>query len=333
MDQVPEELALERATLRLINTVAFMSGTRAHSRRLRAVTGTELSPSELRFIELLGNRGAVPTSTVARELGIDLGQTSRQAAQLEAAGHLVRSTDAADRRRTLLELSKPAAAMLDQWLLAWSRDYLVTEPQWSADDIAALAEWFTLVYDRLVTALPDKPRSAAADRWTELAGDDYDAGTRAFIRPVVGIVTWVGQSGGFNDLLELIDAPVRQTGLFTLQVIQRSGPLPVAEVAARLAIDPSQASKRLRQLTQLRLVDRAVDGFDRRSTLVRISRKGAALLTRVLEVQLTVFQKLIDDLSPEDRQRWTPLVESYVTTLLDPRRATGAFGGDLFSRS
>ncbi|MET7896554.1 MarR family winged helix-turn-helix transcriptional regulator [Streptomyces mirabilis] len=326
MDDVAEELALEKATLRLVNAVAFLSGTRAHSRGLQAVTGVELGPSDLRLIELLGGRGAIATSVVARELGIDLGQASRQAAQLQAAGHLVRRTDPADRRRTLLELSESASTMLDEWLLAWSRDYQVSPAQWSTDEIEALGEWFALVHDRLVEALPDRPQPMAADRWAELAGAEYDTVTRSLLHPVIGIVTWVGQSGGFNDLLELIDVPLRETGLCTLQVIEHSGPLSVAEVAARLVIDPSQASKRLRNLTTLRLVDRAVDGFDRRSNLVRISRKGAALLERVFEVQLTTFEKLIDDLNPQDRLRWTPLVESYVEELLGRRSGSGRIG-------
>lgn len=335
MKSVTEDVALEMATLRLVNTVAFMSGTRAHSRRLREATGIELPPSALRFIELLSGRENVPTGLVARELGIDLAQASRQATQLESAGHIVRSTDPADRRRTLVALSEPTSAMLDRWLLAWSQDYLTAMTRWSRDEIAAIADWFALAHERLIDALPDRPRSTAAERWDELAGAEFDAETRFFLRTMISTVTWVSQSGGIDDLLQIIDAPVRQPGYFTLQVVQHSGPLPIAEVAERMAIDPSQASKRLKQLTDLRLVDRAVDGFDRRSNLIRISRKGATLLARVLEVQLTTFEQLTRDISGEDRRRWTPLVEAYVDATLRPRAGAESagrpIGPELFS--
>lgn len=313
------DLALEKATLRLINVVAFTSGTRAHSRRMRAATGIDLSPSDLRFIELLGGREPVSTSTVAKELGIDLAQASRQAGQLAAAGHIVRQTDPADRRRVLVGLSKTTARVLDQWLVDWSRDYLAAIERWSPEDIAATADWFALVHDRLVEALPDRPRSAAADRWVELAGNDHDAETRFFAHTMIGMVTWVGQSRGYNDLLELLDSPIRQQDFFTLQVIQHSGPLSIADIAERLAIDPSQASKRLRQLTDLRLVDRAVDGFDRRSSLIRVSRKGATVLAKVADLQMIAFEGLTEGISAEDRQRWTPLVQAYISGLFSRR--------------
>jgi DNA-binding MarR family transcriptional regulator len=313
---VSDRLALEEATLRLVNAVAFMAGTRAHSRRLRAATGIELPPSYLRFIELLSGREPAPMSVVARDLGIDLAQASRQAGHLEAAGHIVRNTDPDDRRRTLVALSASTTAMLDEWLLAWSRDYLPAAARWRTDEIACVADWFALAHHRLVEALPDRPRSAAADRWAELAGAGFEPETRHFLHTMISFVTWISQSRGFDDLLELIDAPVRQTNFFTLQVIRHSGPLPIAEVAERLAIDPSQASKRLRELTDLRLVDRAVDGFDRRSNLIRVSRKGVTLLTKVAQVQMTAFEGLTADLSPDDRRRWTPLVQAYVDRML-----------------
>jgi len=336
VDEVTEDARLERATLRLINAAAFLAGTRAHSRRLRAVTGVDLGPSDVRFIELLSGLDAVPTSVVARGLGVDLAQASRQATQLEAAGHIVRRTDPDDRRRTLLALSAPTAAMLDEWLLAWSGDYLDSIARWNAGEVAALTEWFKLVHDRLVAALPDRPRSAAADRWLELAAEDHDRETRAFLHTMISLTTWVSQSRGFNDLLERLDAPVRQSGFSALQVVQQSGPLSIVEIAERLAIDPSQASKRLRQLTELRLVDRAVDGFDRRSSLIRLSRKGAALLAKVAEEQLATFEEMTEDISRADRLRWTPLVEAYIGTLLTRRvSADGVLrsaGQELFSR-
>jgi DNA-binding MarR family transcriptional regulator len=206
--------------------------------------------------------------------------------------------------------------MLDDWLLAWSRDYLPTVALRHTAEIACVADWFALAHQRLVEALPDRPRSAAADRWAELAGAGFEPETRHFLHTMIGLVTWVSQSRGFDDLLEIIGAPVRPANFFTLQVIHNSGPLPIAEVAERLVIDPSQASKRLRELTDLRLVDRAVDGFDRRSNLIRVSRKGLTLLTRVAEVQMTAFEELTADLSTADRRRWTPLVQTYVTRML-----------------
>jgi DNA-binding MarR family transcriptional regulator len=326
VEKANADTALERATLRLINTVAYIATSRAHSRRLHAVTGIDLPPSDIRMLELLSGRDPVPTSVLAAELRIDLAQASRQATQLESSGHLTRSTDPVDRRRTLVGLSHTTAAHLDHWLLGWSKDYLAPVADWEPGDIEELTQWFALVLARFEEALPDRPRSKASERWQELVDPfEYDAVTRKFLSTVIGLVTWVSQSGGFGDLLEMIGAPIRQHAYFTLRVVARNGPMPVAGVAERLGIDPSQASKRLRQLTDLRLVDRAVDGFDRRSNLIRVSRKGSALLTKVDDIQLASFASLVGDVDELDRRHWATLSKAYADRML--RGRVGPDGG------
>lgn len=310
---------LESATLRLINSVAFVSSSRTHTRRVLAATGIELPPSDLRFLEWLNGRGPVGTKSAATELRIALTQASRQATQLEAAGHVIRSTDRTDRRRSLLRLSPPTAALLDKYVLTWSGDF-GPPAEWTAEEVASATEWFDLALRRLCEALPDRPRGSAADRWAEVAGPNHEPTVAKFLTTMIGLVTWVGLSNGFNDLLQLIGSPVRQPGLVALNLVAHSGPLSVAEVADRLGIEPSRASKRLRQLTDLGLVDRDVDAVDRRSRLVHVSQKGLALIARVEEVQLETFKELAPAISPEQRRCWTPLVADYVDSVLDGRR-------------
>ena len=311
--------ALESATLRLVNAIALTAGTRSHSRRLRAVTGIDLPPSDLRFLELLSGREPAATSVIARELGIDITQASRQAAQLHKAGHVARTTDPEDRRRTLLSLTDETTALMDAWLVAWSRDYLAVISTWTPEQIEVLGSWFALVLHRFTEALPDSPRPAVADRWLELSGDDYDHATRFFLHTMIGIVTWVALSGGFKTLLELRSAGVSEAGFLALHVIATSGPLSIAEVAERLAVDPSQASKRITELVNDGLLDRAVDEFDRRSTRVRVSRKGRQLVDGVFEFQMASFGVLTTDLGRAERDQWTPYVVAYVDAMLNRR--------------
>jgi DNA-binding MarR family transcriptional regulator len=311
--------ALESATLRLVNAIALTAGTRSHSRRLRAVTGIDLPPSDLRFLELLSGREPAATSVIARELGIDITQASRQAAQLHKAGHVARTTDPEDRRRTLLSLTDETTTLMDAWLVAWSRDYLAVISTWTPEQIEVLGSWFALVLHRFTEALPDSPRPAVADRWLELSGDDYDHATRFFLHTMIGIVTWVALSGGFKTLLELRSAGVSEAGFLALHVIATSGPLSIAEVAERLAVDPSQASKRITELVNDGLLDRAVDEFDRRSTRVRVSRKGRQLVDGVFEFQMASFGVLTTDLGRAERDQWTPYVVAYVDAMLNRR--------------
>lgn len=328
MGAAEQTISLEVASLQLINMVAYGSSSRAHNRRTRAVTGLDLPPSDIRILEFLAGRPPLPLSRLASELGIDLAQASRQAAALEVGGHVVRMEDPSDRRRTLVRLSAETTALMDQWLLDWTSGYLTPVADWSLHDVADLTRWFVHTRECLEAALPDKSASTLPHRWNALiACETQDPVMRGFADSIVGLVSWVGQSGGFNDLLQFLDAPVGQHGYFTLRTISRRGPIPIAEVAEQLAIHPSQASKRIRQLVDLGLVDRAVDAFDRRSSLVRASSKGTALEQRVGTSQLDHFRRLLGELDPIDQLHWEPLMTRYLSALDDVAVSSGRWAG------
>jgi DNA-binding MarR family transcriptional regulator len=160
------------------------------------------------------------------------------------------------------------------------------------------------------------PRVRLPDDWHRqagLAGDDPCL--RSYLETMVRLVRLVGLSRGFDDMLEKIQAPIRQHAYFALRLIGRHGPMAISEVAARLGVDPSQASKRVRTLQEHKLVDRTVDGFDRRSWRVRGSQRGATLIERVHELQLSGFREVLGELPDAERARWTGLMERLLAQL------------------
>jgi DNA-binding MarR family transcriptional regulator len=331
-----QDVHLQVATLQLVNMVAFESSSRAHSHRLKAVTGLDLPPSDVRILEFLAGRDPLPLSRLAADLGVDLAQASRQATALEVLSHVVRTTDDVDRRRTLVSLSAGTTTLMDAWLLDWSSAYLSPLDGWSSGDVEQLTDWFRRVHECLSAALPGKPTSRLSERGQTLfPAHACDPVTRMFLSTVVDLVVWVGRSGGFNDLLRALRTPLRQHGYFTLRVVSQRGPLAVADVAEHLAIDPSQASKRLSQLSQLGMVDRAVDTFDRRSSLVRLSRKGVALERRVQTWQLQQFIALLGEIDDREMARLVPLMNRYLRELehvaVASSRWTSIAGEPLFS--
>jgi DNA-binding MarR family transcriptional regulator len=311
-----QSLQLERTTLQLINVVAYGSSSRAHSRRIRDVTGMDLPPSDIRFLEFLAGREPMPLGMVATHLGMDLAQTSRQASSLEALGHVTRTTDPTDRRRTVVTLTARATGLMDRWLLDWSSGFPALLEGWSTQELGHLTSWFELVRARLDSAWPEEMAPRLPQRWEQLVGADaHEPGVRRFLSSLVALISWVHQGGQFNDLLEHLEAPIRQHGYFTLRVVSYHGPMSIAEVAECMAIDPSQASKRLRQLTELGLVDRAVDQFDRRSSRVCVSRAGRALERKILDQQLATFTDVMGAFPAADRQRWATLMARFMHQL------------------
>lgn len=312
-----DEHELERTTLTFVNAVAYASSSRGHSQRFKDATGWQLATSELRLLEYLTGRPPTATGDIARALGVDISQVSRQVGILTRLGHLTRSSDEQDGRRVLVALSPTATSVLDAWLSAWAAEYAGPIESWPSDHIANLTAWFARVHRELESALPGRPLSTAPRRWqAQAAHQDMPAEVRDFVATVVGLVAWVGQSGGFNDLLEQVGAPIRQHAYFTLRTVVREGPLTVAALADKLSIERPQASKRVAQLTEHGLLRRQQSRSDRRSSLLVATRRGRNLVAQVRQTQLHDLLLVVDEIPETDRALWTPLLSRYVHDLL-----------------
>jgi DNA-binding MarR family transcriptional regulator len=307
---VAKEVALETETLRLINLVAYAAYSRGFGRSFREATGIELPGSELRTLQALTAGTPVSIGELASMIDVDLGQASRQVTTLVEARLVDRVADPADRRRSLAILSDQGITVYNRWRGVWIQQYLEPVLLWAGDHIVTLTQWLTRVDTCLRQAL-QRPVTGHGlpDDWHHTAGLKSDEPSlRHYLEVMVRLVEMAGRSNGFNDLLTELRAPIRQQAYFALRLIARHGPMPISEVATRLAVDPSQASKRVRMLRQHGLVDQAVDSFDRRSAQVRVSRRGVLLVKRIHDLQLASFVSIVGEVSSDDRARWTPLM-------------------------
>lgn len=305
----------ERASLTLINSIASMAHSSMHRHMFAGATGMALSSHDVRVVELLSGLPPAPMSQIAGALAIDLAQASRQVSRLVEAGHLQRSVDAHDRRRVLVTLTPDTARRMDEWLLLWSAVHRSPLAAWSPSDLADFAQALAMQVDRLAQSLPEQPVLSVDARWDELVGNVLPHGERAAGRGLVALVTWVGQSEGFTNVLTHLDSPMQQSTFLTLRHIVAHGPLAVSEVATAMVIDPSQASKRISRLRTLGLLERGTSPVDRRQALVSASPAGLAFEQRVLDTQLALFSSILPPLSTSTRRRWTSLMQRYVTEL------------------
>jgi DNA-binding MarR family transcriptional regulator len=312
---VTNDVALEAATLQLINMVAYAAHARAFTRHFAEVTGVDLPGAELRTLLALTDRPPISTSELAAVLSVDVGQASRQVTTLAEQGLVERSADPADRRRSLLGLSERGAAVELLWRGAWTQKYLQPVLSWTDADVEAITEWLIIVEEALHKGLGSQPPHVDLPRDWHVRAGLADDRLRPYLERMVRLVRLVGQSRGFDDLLEEIQAPINQHAYFALRLIGRRGPMAIAELASVLGVDPSQASKRVRTLEEHKLVDRAVDGFDRRSWRVRASRRGNALIDRIHALQLSMFREALGDLPDAERVRWTGLMQRLLTQL------------------
>ena len=109
---------------------------------------------------------------------------------------------------------------------------------------------------------------------------------------------------------------VSETNLGALRLVERHGPLAVTDVARRLEIDQSNASRQIRALEEQGLVTRTVDPDDRRVARLEIAAAGRTVLTRVRAVALNDYAVALEDWSAQDRAQLAALLDRFRIALL-----------------
>jgi DNA-binding MarR family transcriptional regulator len=113
--------------------------------------------------------------------------------------------------------------------------------------------------------------------------------------------------------------PLTGAGLVALRAVERHGPVAVSELARRLELDQSTASRQIRPLEAEGLVTRTVDPADRRTARLAVTPKGRRLLDRVREVPLNDYAVALGDWSDADRATLAELLVRLREALLRTR--------------
>jgi DNA-binding MarR family transcriptional regulator len=107
-----------------------------------------------------------------------------------------------------------------------------------------------------------------------------------------------------------------ETYLGALRLIEQHGPIAVTDVARRLEIDQSNASRQIRALEEQGLVARTIDPDDRRVARLGVTTAGRKVLARVRAVALNDYAVALDDWSAQDRAQLAALLDRFRIALL-----------------
>jgi len=107
-----------------------------------------------------------------------------------------------------------------------------------------------------------------------------------------------------------------ETNLGALRLIERHGPIAVTDVARRLEIDQSNASRQIRALEEQDLVTRRVDPDDRRVARLAVTSAGRKVLARVRAIALNDYAVALEDWSARDRAQLADLLDRFRAALL-----------------
>jgi DNA-binding MarR family transcriptional regulator len=103
-----------------------------------------------------------------------------------------------------------------------------------------------------------------------------------------------------------------------LATLRRSGPpyrLRATEFTRTLMINSSGVTKRLDRLEQAGLIERSPDPQDRRGTLIGLTPEGRKLIDGVTEAHLANERRLLEALSPQERDQLADLLRTLMLGL------------------
>lgn len=99
--------------------------------------------------------------------------------------------------------------------------------------------------------------------------------------------------------------------LRVLVVLDQSGPTHLSDVAGRLGVNPSTASRACDRLVGAGLVDRRPDPGDRRRISLYLSPAGRRLVRRVLAVRERLLADIVSRMDTDDRERLMTALRSF----------------------
>ena len=103
-----------------------------------------------------------------------------------------------------------------------------------------------------------------------------------------------------RDIARHAMAELGTQGFHALAVLQVHGPLRVSDVAQRLGVDLSVASRQIASLAAEGFVERREDSRDRRAQLVAVTRSGRRVLRESHRRMVAAFTRVLEGWSDED---------------------------------
>ncbi|WP_436771487.1 MarR family winged helix-turn-helix transcriptional regulator [Yinghuangia sp. YIM S09857] len=123
-----------------------------------------------------------------------------------------------------------------------------------------------------------------------------------------------------QDLYQVGDTQLTPVQVDALECLAGRPVWRMHELAARLGIDPSTATRTVDPLVRLGLAEREPDPANRRYVSVRASRRGKAVSGRIGRARLALMRDVLAPMPVQDRAELTRLLTQYVDLIEDYAR-------------
>jgi len=111
------------------------------------------------------------------------------------------------------------------------------------------------------------------------------------------------------------EKPLEQGQMDALDLLSRRDDRPMKELAARLRVDPSTATRAVQRLEADGLVERFPSPEDGRVVLVRITEEGARRHDDVAARRSTAMMHILSEFQPDERAQLADLLDRFVDSV------------------
>jgi DNA-binding MarR family transcriptional regulator len=111
------------------------------------------------------------------------------------------------------------------------------------------------------------------------------------------------------------EKPLEQGQMDALDLLSRRDNRPMKELAARLRVDPSTATRAVQRLASDGLVERYPSPEDGRVVLVRITDEGARRHDAVAARRSTAMMHILSEFEPAERAQLADLLDRFVESV------------------
>jgi DNA-binding MarR family transcriptional regulator len=133
---------------------------------------------------------------------------------------------------------------------------------------------------------------------------------------VTRIVRWATRNDVQQELMRRARCDLPRGHVWLLGRLERCGPVRLSELAAAMGIDNSTLTPQAQRLERDGYAVRQPDPHDRRAALLRITRSGRGLLTRLHTTRRAMLAELLGDWPPPARAQAAEQL-AHLAALLD----------------
>jgi DNA-binding MarR family transcriptional regulator len=118
-------------------------------------------------------------------------------------------------------------------------------------------------------------------------------------------------------LVHAVGSDIDRAGYLVLKRIQLEGPTRITDLADRMGVEPSTASRHVQTLEEHGWLEKQPQTEDRRVILAGVTPSGLAVVERVETERHRIFDRALAEWDDEDVDRFVELFERFANDLSD----------------